>query len=186
MNKFVHNTNRRQLLRVAPRRVVADQQTDRNMSLLLIWQIPRLETWKVGYWLLVTRIFLAMRGDFSRRKFKQGGQRECKAKGVYSTVRRPPSTTTTVLILSRIQRGRYRSGFKLKTRVMYSIGDCRLMTLEKIPCFSTENAQKMEYGESTECLYMFSVVSIRLCTKYHRKQVQKSVLPWVRSVWAKC
>ena len=27
--------------------------------------------------------------------------------------------------------------------------------------------QNIEYGESTECLYVFSVVLIRLCTKYH-------------------
>ena len=44
--------------------------------------------------------------------------------------------------------------------------------LENIPCFSTENAQNMEYGESTKYLYIFFVVPIRLCTKYHRKQVQ--------------
>ena len=44
--------------------------------------------------------------------------------------------------------------------------------LGKIPCFGTENAQKMEYGESTEPLYISSVVPIRLYTKYHRKQVQ--------------
>ena len=30
----------------------------------------------------------------------------------------------------------------------------------------------MEYGETTECPYMFTVVSIRLWTKYYRKQVQ--------------
>ena len=37
----------------------------------------------------------------------------------------------------------------------------------------SENAQKMEHGESTERLCIFFVVPVsRLCTKYHRKQVQ--------------
>ena len=45
-------------------------------------------------------------------------------------------------------------------------------TLEKMSSFSTEYAQKRECGESQECLCIFSVVSIRLCTKYHRKQAQ--------------
>ena len=35
----------------------------------------------------------------------------------------------------------------------------------------------MEYGESTECLYIFSVVPIRLCTIYHRKLVQNFRTP---------
>ena len=51
-------------------------------------------------------------------------------------------------------------------------------SLENIPRFSIENAQKMGYGGSTECLYTFSVVSITLCTKYHRIQVQNSRTPF--------
>ena len=35
----------------------------------------------------------------------------------------------------------------------------------------------MEYGESTECLYIFSVVPIWLWTKYRRKQVQNFRAP---------
>ena len=61
-----------------------------------------------------------------------------------------------------------------KTDNIVPMGGVRPHALGKIPCFSTENAQKMEYGESTECLYLSSVVPIRLCTKYHRKQVQQT------------
>ena len=38
-------------------------------------------------------------------------------------------------------------------------------SLEKIPCLSTENAQKKEYVDGSECLDMFSVVPIMLCRK---------------------
>ena len=53
---------------------------------------------------------------------------------------------------------------------------------QKNPCFSTENAQKMEYGEDTECFYLSSVMSNVQHTAENKYRT--SALPSVRKVWA--
>ena len=56
--------------------------------------------------------------------------------------------------------------------VCFDLPDCHHSGKKKYSRLSTENAQKIEYGESTECLNIFSVMPIRLCTKQHRKQLR--------------
>ena len=70
--------------------------------------------------------------------------------------------------------------FRHETTHRPSLGSCEFLIPHRVPLLvpvstapspppsRTENGQKMEYWESTEC----SVLSVRLCAKYHRNEAQ--------------